>query len=180
MSTNPYDRLPAVPSFEVTSTDFQDGGPFALAQYSAMTGIPGASDISPQLSWSGAPEGTKSFVVTMYDADAPTPSGFWHWAVANIPATVTTLATGAGAIGDAGLPQGAISLLGDARAPMYVGAAPAPGTGKHRYFIAVHALDVATVAELGFDPQGTPASLNFAMLGHTLALGVVTPWGGEA
>jgi len=178
MSANPYDRLPATSSFQVTSGDLEDGGPLGIAQYSAMTGIPGATDTSPQLSWSGFPEGTKSFAITMYDADAPTPSGFWHWAVANIPAEVTELAAGAG--GGGGLPDGALLVPNDVRAPIYVGAMPPQGSGKHRYFIAVHALDVANITEAGFDAQGTPAGLNFTMLGHTLGRAIITPWGGEA
>ncbi|MFF2524156.1 YbhB/YbcL family Raf kinase inhibitor-like protein [Streptomyces liangshanensis] len=179
MTTSPYDRLPQVPSFELTSTDVKDGQPLPVAQYSAGTGIPGAVDASPQLSWSGFPGGTRSFAVTMYDPDAPTPSGFWHWALADIPATVTELPTGAGAPGGGALPEGAFHVPNDARLDFYAGAMPPPGTGKHRYVIAVHALDVPSMKELGVSAESTPALLNFSFLGHTLARALLTPWGGE-
>jgi len=84
---DPLAKLPKVASFSVTSTDIAEGKYLAPAQLSGMFGVKGGQDVSPQLSWSGAPEGTKSYVITVYDPDAPTGSGFWHWAVANIPAT---------------------------------------------------------------------------------------------
>ncbi|WIE54091.1 YbhB/YbcL family Raf kinase inhibitor-like protein [Curtobacterium sp. MCBD17_003] len=162
---HPFRRLPEVPAFTVASDDVQDGQEFRPPQWSGMMGVPGGEDVSPQLTWSGAPEGTKSFAVTMYDPDAPTMSGFWHWAVANIPADVTTLPPGAGAAGGAGLPDGAIQLQNDARAPQFVGAAPPAGHGPHRYFIVVHALDVA---DIGVPADATPAYLGFTMSSHIL------------
>ena len=74
----------------------------------------GGSDVSPQLSWSGFPEETRSFAVTVYDPDAPTASGFWHWAVANLPATVTDLPAGVGDGSSSGFPGDAITLANDA------------------------------------------------------------------
>ena len=79
MAYNPYDALPALPSFELTSEDVQDGGTLDNQQLSGIMGA-GGHDNSPQLSWSGFPEGTKSFALTVFDPDAPTASGFWHWA----------------------------------------------------------------------------------------------------
>ncbi len=164
-ANNPFARLPQVPNFEVKSTAAADGRPLPPSQMSGAFGVPGGRDISPDLTWSGAPEGTKSFAVTVFDADAPTMSGFWHWAVANIPATVTALPAGAGDDAGSGLPQGAIQLLNDARLPQYVGAAPPAGHGRHRYFITVHALDVE---DIGVPAESTPAVLGFTMAGHIL------------
>jgi phosphatidylethanolamine-binding protein (PEBP) family uncharacterized protein len=93
---DPFWRLPVVPSFTVTSTDVTDGQPLPPAQMSGIFEVPGGKDISPQRSWSGAPAESKSYTVTMYDPDAPSGSGFWHWAVADIPVSVTGLPTGAG------------------------------------------------------------------------------------
>ena len=93
---DPFARLPVVPSFTVTSTDVTDGQALPPAQMSGIFGVPGGEDLSPQLSWSGAPAETRSYTVTMYDPDAPSGSGFWHWAVADIPASVTGLPAGAG------------------------------------------------------------------------------------
>jgi Raf kinase inhibitor-like YbhB/YbcL family protein len=179
VSASPFDKLPPVPSFTLTSTDVKDGEPLAPPQYSARTPVPGAADASPQLSWTGFPEATKSFVVTMYDADAPVPAGFWHWALADIPAAVTELATGAGAPGDQALPAGAFHVPNDARLAFFAGAMPPPGTGKHRYFIAVSALDVPSVKDLGVTDASTPTVLYFSILQHTIARALITPWGGE-
>ena len=87
---DPYSFLPELPSFTLTSKSFADGQALDNAQVSGIFGA-GGEDVSPQLSWSGFPEETRSFAVTVYDPDAPTASGFWHWAVANLPATVTDL-----------------------------------------------------------------------------------------
>ncbi|MYS87439.1 YbhB/YbcL family Raf kinase inhibitor-like protein [Embleya scabrispora] len=177
--TSPYDPLPAVPEFVVTSADVTDGAPLAPAQFAAMSGAAGAEDRSPQLSWTGFPAATRSFVVTMYDPDAPTPSGFWHWAVADIAADVTSLDAGAGTPDSGGLPVGAFHVSNDVRATAYVGAAPPPGTGRHRYYIAVTALDVPSVTALGVTPESTPAALGFLTLQHTLARALLVPWAGE-
>lgn len=177
--TSPYDTLPAVPEFALTSADVADGALLPAAHYAAMSGVAGADDRSPQLSWSGFPVATRSFVATMYDPDAPTPSGFWHWAVADIPADVTSLDPGAGASGDGALPDGAFHVSNDVRLAAYVGAAPPPGTGKHRYYIAVNALDVPSVTALGVTPESTPAALSFFILQHTLARAVLVLWAGE-
>lgn len=165
MKTNPYDALPKVPSFTVTSTDVRDGASFASAQRSGVFGA-GGQDASPQLSWSGFPAGTRSFVVTVYDPDAPTASGFWHWAVANLPATTTHLPTNAGATDGAKLPPGAVQFRNDGGFAGYVGAAPPPGHGPHRYFIVVHAVDVG---KLDLPKDASPALLGFNLFTHTLA-----------
>jgi Raf kinase inhibitor-like YbhB/YbcL family protein len=162
--------MPEVAPFEVTSSDVADGQPFRLPHMSGIFGVAGGADISPQLEWSGAPQGTKSYAVTMYDPDAPTGAGFWHWAVANIPASTTGLSAGAGDEGGAALPAGSFQLPNDARMARYVGAAPPPGHGMHRYFIVVHALDTEAIA---VPHDATPSFLGFNMVPHTLGRAVL-------
>ena len=94
-SSDPYDALPKLPTFGLTSESLADGQTLATRQVSGIMGA-GGEDVSPQLSWSGFPAETRSFAVTVYDPDAPTLSGFWHWAVANLPADVTELPEDAG------------------------------------------------------------------------------------
>jgi hypothetical protein len=165
----PYEFLPEVPSFRLTSTDIVDGQPMSLPHVSGVFGA-GGEDVSPQLSWSGFPAQTRSFAVTCFDPDAPTGSGFWHWAVADIPADANELPTGAGSPDSSDLPPGAITLRGDAGAARYIGAAPPAGHGPHRYVFAVHAVDVET---LGIDADATPALLGFNLFSHTLARAVI-------
>lgn len=171
MSRNPYDELPEVPSFTVTSTDVSDGETLPTPHISGIFGA-GGEDISPQLSWSGFPEETKSFVVTVYDPDAPTASGFWHWAVVDIPASVTSLPSGAGDDKGSGLPDGAFQLANDAGLKRYLGAAPPEGHGPHHYFTVVHAVDVES---LGIGEDASAAILGFNLFGHTLARAIITP-----
>lgn len=170
--TIPYDAIAVVPSFDLTSTDVTDGAELPTAQVSGIFGA-GGTDTSPQLSWSGFPEDTKSFAITVYDPTAPTGAGFWHWAVVDIPASTTSLPSGAGDDTTGDLPPGAIQLKNDASLARYLGAAPPAGHGKHTYFIAVHALDVES---LGIDANATPSFLGFNMSGHTLARAVIAPW----
>jgi Raf kinase inhibitor-like YbhB/YbcL family protein len=110
----------------LTSSDLREGDKLAMPQVSGIFGA-GGQDISPQLSWSAFPAGTKSFVVTMCDPEAPTVTGFWHWAVVNIPANVTELPAGAGDESGSGLPEGAFQLKNDAGIACYVGAGPPEG-----------------------------------------------------
>lgn len=163
---DPYQFLEQVPSFEVTSDDVSDGGELPPPQRSGAMGVEGGEDRSPQLSWSGFPEGTQSFVVTMYDPCAPTASGFWHWAVADIPADVTSLPAGAASAG--GVPAPGFQLRNDAGTAGYTGAAPPQGHGDHRYYIVVHAVDVAS---LGIPQDAAPGLLGFNLFFHTLARG---------
>ena len=164
---NPYDFLPKLPGFTLSSSDITDGKPLKSAQVSGIMGA-GGHDTSPQLSWSGFPEQTRSFAVTVFDPDAPTASGFWHWAVANLPATVTELPAG---IGDGSeLPGEAITLRNDAGLARYVGAAPPAGHGHHRYFIAVHAVKVE---KLDLSADASPAYLGFYLFMTAIARAVI-------
>lgn len=162
MANDPNWLLPEVPVFTLTSPDFEHGA--ALPAWSRARGA-GAENRSPALAWSGAPAGTKSFVLTMFDPDAPTSSGWWHWFVANIPADVTELPQDAGRP-DAGLlPAPAVTTLNESRVAAYGGAAPPAGHGPHRYFFTVSALDIERL-EL---PEGaTPAMLSFLMREHVI------------
>ena len=162
---DPYGLLPMVSSFQVASTDIADGKP--LPDEHTLNG----ANLSPQLSWAGFPDATRSFAVTCFDPDAPTPSGFWHWTAVNIPATTTELPTGAGG-GDEALPGGAFHIRNDFGARAYGGAAPPPGDRDHRYYFAVHAVDVERL-DLTLDT--TPTAAAFTLLFHTLARGMVVP-----
>ena len=170
-SIDPYAGMPPVPSFTLTSADIQDGEPLPAEQYAEYAG---GANRSPQLSWSGYPDGTKSFAVTCYDPDAPTGSGFWHWAVANLPATVTELPAGAGSLGSPLLPEGALTMPNEQREPAFTGAAPPEGTGVHHYWFVVHALDVP---HLDLDPEATPAVMGFTMREAVLARAVLVATG---
>jgi Raf kinase inhibitor-like YbhB/YbcL family protein len=170
MSRDPYADLPQVASFTVTSTDLDEGAQLGRPQLSGIFGA-GGEDVSPQLAWSGFPAETKSFVVTCYDPDAPTAAGFWHWAVADIPVSVTSLPSDAGDEKGDAIPEGAVTLKNDAGLNRFLGSAPPPGHGPHTYFFVVHAVDVESL-EL---PEGsTPAFLGFNLFSHTLGRAVLT------
>ncbi|WP_305787341.1 YbhB/YbcL family Raf kinase inhibitor-like protein [Symbioplanes lichenis] len=161
---DPYDLLPAVPAFTVTSTDVTDGQ--QLDELYVHTSV-GGKNLSPQLAWSGFPAETRGFVVTCFDPDAPTGSGFWHWVVVNLPASVTELPRGADP-----LPDGAFSIRSDYGDSGYGGAAPPPGDRPHRYVFAVHAIDVDRL-EVG--EGATPAYVGFNLAFHTLARATIRP-----
>ena len=168
VAPDPYELLPAAGSFTVTSTDVRDGEQLALTYVHTSAG---GENVSPQLSWSGFPEQTGSFVVTCFDPDAPIVSGFWHWVAVNIPASVTELEAGAGADDDS-LPKGAFHVRNDMGGHGYVGSAPPQGDMVHRYYFVVHAVDVDA---LDVDSDATPAVVGFNLAFHTLARAVITP-----
>jgi Raf kinase inhibitor-like YbhB/YbcL family protein len=164
VAPDPYDLLPAVPSFSLTSKDVTDGEPLdALFIHPSA----GGENQSPQLAWSGAPAETRGYAVTCFDPDAPTGSGFWHWVLVNVPASVTGLERGADP-----LPEGAFCVRNDYGEANYGGSAPPPGDRPHRYVFAVHALDVD---RLDVGPEATPAYVGFNLAFHTLARAVIRP-----
>ncbi|HEX6524868.1 MAG TPA: YbhB/YbcL family Raf kinase inhibitor-like protein [Streptosporangiaceae bacterium] len=165
----PYDFMPAVPSFELRSDDVADGEMMSGNQVYNGFGMSG-ENISPSLSWSGFPAETQSFAVTCYDPDAPTGSGFWHWVLLGLPASVTSLPSGADS--GAGLPAGAFHVRNDYGSKDFGGAAPPAGDPPHRYVFAVHALDVDS---LGIDDSVTPAVAGFNLRFHTIARALLIP-----
>lgn len=167
-SFDPYaelDALRSVPPLMLTSPDFEAGGALPLFAWSADRG---GEDRVPTLEWSTPPAGTRSVAISCFDPDAPTGSGFWHWAAFDLPGDTRSLPSGDGTAGM--LPPGAIVMPNERRLQRYIGAAPPAGTGLHRYFFVVDALDVDT---LGLDGTETPAILGFNRHFHTLARGVL-------
>ena len=158
---DPYEGVPAPAKLDVTSADFADGQTLPRD----TTASEGGQNISPQLSWSGAPEGTKAFYIHCYDPDAPTPSGYWHWSLVNIPADITSLDRDAAK----SPPAGTVTLRNDNGQREYMGAAPPAGHGPHRYFFTVYALD----APLEVDENTTATTAAFLARMHTLARGSV-------
>ncbi len=154
-------------NFTLTSPEFKDQD--RLQPVHEFDGYDGAGqNRSPALQWQGAPEGTKSFALTLYDPDAPTGSGFWHWSLVNLPPSVTELPRGAAEdVGD-----GRFSVRTDYGVNGYGGAAPPPGDRPHRYLFAVHALDVD---KLDLTPDVTPAYVGFNLAFHTIARAVIRP-----
>ncbi len=125
--------------FTLQSSDIFAGETMNPAQEFEGFGCTGGN-ISPQLSWSGAPEGTVAFAVTAYDPDAPTGSGWWHWQMINIPADVTNLVAGSGDKNAHLLPSGSLQIENDYGFSGFGGACPPQGHGVHRYQFTVHAL----------------------------------------
>ena len=145
----------------LTSESFNDGDYLAsdhILSEAYGFGCAGGN-LSPQLSWSGAPEGAGSFALTCFDPDAPTGSGFWHWVVVNIPANVTSLALGAGSPGGS-MPAGALQTRTDFGAPGYGGPCPPEGDHPHRYLFTLHAV--------GLDGLSVEADTSAAVVGFML------------
>lgn len=164
VAPDPYDLLPPLPSFELTSDDLAHGEPLPDPHVAAK------GNTSPHLRWSGAPEGTASYVVSCFDPDAPTPSGFWHWTLVDVPASVTELETGAG--DGSSLPAGSFQVRNDSGGSAFAGAAPPEGDHPHRYYFAVHAVGQD---KLGVDESVTPTvvafNLAFKAIGRAVIVG---------
>ncbi len=159
----PYEMLPKVPGFTVTSDQFEDGDRMPIQ----TTGE--GDNTSPSLKWEGFPEETKSFVVNCFDPDAPTPAGFWHWTVVQLDPEITHLRTDAGR-SDESLPEGAFHVRNDGSTFNYMGPMPPVGDRPHRYVFAVHALDTPVVE---VDEGASPTAVAFTILGHTIARGTI-------
>lgn len=151
-------------SFTLSSPTIKPGGMLTEAQVFQGFGCTG-KNVSPALRWSGAPAGTKSFALTVYDPDAPTGSGWWHWVVINLPAATTELPEGAGAAGGPGLPAGAMQGRTDFGAPGFGGACPPKGDKPHRYIFTVHALKIE---KLDVPPDATAALIGFMINANRL------------
>jgi Raf kinase inhibitor-like YbhB/YbcL family protein len=147
-------------SLRVASDSFPDGGKIPMDN--VFTGC-GGKNVSPQLSWTGAPDGTKGYAITCFDPDAPTGCGYWHWLAFNVPGNVTSLTAGQSPAGIG---------YNDFGMSAYCGPCPPKGYGDHRYVFTVYALDIATIA--GASAGMTGATLVFQMRGHVLATGSIT------
>ena len=159
VAPDPYQLLPAVATFTLDSNDLADGRPVPLRHAHPSVG---GENLSPHLRWSGFPAGTAGFVVSCFDPDAPTPSGFWHWTAVNLPASMTELVTG----GSEHLPAGAFHVRNDFGRKAYDGSAPPAGDQVHRYMFVVHAIDIPALDVTGDAP---PTVVGFNLAFHTLA-----------
>lgn len=150
-------------TFTLSSTDL--GGQSTIKQEFNGFGCEGSNE-SPQLSWANAPEGTKSFAITMYDPDAPTGSGWWHWVVFDIPANVNELVANAGNIALNLAPKNAIQSITDYGAKGFGGPCPPEGHGFHQYILTVHALKTD---KLGLNENTNAATVGYYLSNNTLA-----------
>jgi Raf kinase inhibitor-like YbhB/YbcL family protein len=155
----------AAQTMTLTSPDIAQGAKIADEQVANVFGCTGGN-ISPALSWSGAPAGTKSFALSVYDPDAPTGSGFWHWVVFNIPPDVTSLPKNAGNLKAGTAPKGAVQSRTDFGVPGYGGPCPPQGDPPHHYHFTIFAVDTP---KLDGDENTSAAVVGFMLHFHTLA-----------
>lgn len=159
------DAAPKLPAFHLSSPDIHGSADIdPRFEYDGF-GCAG-ENTSPELKWSGAPADTKSYAVTVYDADAPTGSGWWHWIVYNIPADATGLDAGVGSLHSADLPDNAIQAMSDYGAEAWGGVCPPPGDKPHRYIFTVHALGVE---QLDLPEDSTSAMIRYVINANTIA-----------
>jgi Raf kinase inhibitor-like YbhB/YbcL family protein len=159
----PVDRAAAADTFKLESSLVAPNSTIGNDQVFNGFGCSG-KNVSPPLKWSGAPAATQSFAVTVYDPDAPTGSGWWHWVVYNIPSTVTELAAGAGGTGGK-LPAGAVQGRTDFGTALYGGPCPPPGDRPHHYVFTVYALKTQKI--------DAPANASPAMIGFSINAGKI-------
>jgi Raf kinase inhibitor-like YbhB/YbcL family protein len=159
-------------SMTLTSPEIAEGATIANEQLLKGFGCTGGN-VSPALSWSGAPSGTKSFAINMFDPDAPTGSGFWHWVVFNIPPGTTSLPKAAGDVKKKLMPKGAIQSRTDLGTDGYGGPCPPAGDKPHHYQITVFAVDVAKLPNAAND-GASAALVGFDLHFHTLAKATLT------
>ncbi len=150
-------------NFTLKSTDI--GGQLTKKQEFNGFGCTG-KNISPQLNWDNAPEGTKSFAITVYDPDAPTGSGWWHWVVFDIPANITELKANAGNPELTIAPKGSIQSITNYGVPGFGGACPPKGHGLHQYIFTVYALKTD---KLGLNAETNPAIVGYYLHNNTIA-----------
>lgn len=149
---------------QLTSNSIQAGELMSKTHEFSGFGCTG-ENLSPQLSWSGAPKGTKSFAVTAYDPDAPTGSGWWHWVLVNVPASTTSLDLGAGNSEKGLLPEGSQMFKTDYGSKQFGGACPPAGDKAHRYQFKVFALNVENLA---LPEDGSAALVGYNLNGHAI------------
>lgn len=157
----------SAPLIKVTSSAFKNGGKISQKYVFSGFGCTG-KNVSPEIRWGRVPSGTKSLAVTIYDPDAPTGSGWWHWVVYNIPPSVHKLPEGAGTKDGAMLPAGAVQAVTDFGAPGYGGPCPPKGDRPHHYIVMVYALNKA---DLGVGKGASPAEIGYFIHFSTLAKG---------
>lgn len=156
----------------LSSPDIAQGQKLTEQQVFNGFGCTGVNQ-SPSLQWQGAPAGTKSFAVTVYDLDAPTGSGWWHWVVFDLPSTTNNLSRNAGSLDLNGLPKGAIQSRTDFGTAAFGGACPPKGDVPHRYIFTVWALDVE---KLGPDANASAAMVGFMLNQHKLTSSTIEAW----
>lgn len=161
--------------FRISSPSFQPNGTIQAEQVFDGWGCTGRN-VSPEVEWSGAPADAKSFALTVYDPDAPTGSGFWHWQIFNIPADVTQLAAGAGDPKRGLAPAGSVQGRNDYGAIGYGGPCPPPGDKPHRYIFTVFALKAP---KIDLDASASAAVIGFNLNANVIARATVTAYYGR-
>ena len=160
---------------KLVSSELTPGGRFEARHVFNGFGCSGGN-VSPALSWSGAPAGTKSFALTVYDPDAPTGSGWWHWVIFDIPATANALVAGAGDPAGGKAPKGAVQTTTDFGKPGFGGPCPPQGDQAHRYLFTLYALKVD---KLGVDPASTAAMVSFMLNANAIEKATFTVYYGR-